>query len=40
MDGEKIGSNKIRKLIMNGEVERAARFLGRPHMIEGIVVQG
>jgi riboflavin kinase/FMN adenylyltransferase len=40
MDGEKIGSNKIRKLIMNGEVERAARFLGRPHMIEGVVVRG
>ena len=40
IDGEKIGSNKIRKLIMNGEVERAARFLGRPHMIEGIVVRG
>jgi riboflavin kinase/FMN adenylyltransferase len=40
MDGEKIGSNKIRKLIMNGEIERAARFLGRPHMIEGIVVRG
>lgn len=40
LDGEKIGSNHIRKLIMNGEVERAAQFLGRPHMIEGIVVRG
>ena len=40
MDGEKIGSNMIRKLIMNGDVERAAKLLGRVHMIEGIVVRG
>lgn len=39
-DGEKIGSNKIRKLIMSGEVAQAARFLGRPHMIDGVVVRG
>lgn len=40
MNGEKIGSNQIRRFIMHGEVEKAARFLGRPHMIEGIVVHG
>jgi riboflavin kinase/FMN adenylyltransferase len=40
MNNEKIGSNAIRKLIMNGNVEKAARFLGRPHMIEGTVVKG
>jgi riboflavin kinase/FMN adenylyltransferase len=40
MDGERIGSNSIRKLIMGGNVEKAAQFLGRPHMIEGIVVKG
>jgi riboflavin kinase / FMN adenylyltransferase len=40
MDGERIGSNTIRKLIMDGNVEKAAMFLGRPHMIEGTVVKG
>ncbi len=40
IDGEKVGSNQIRRFIMNGDVERAARFLERPHMIEGFVVHG
>jgi riboflavin kinase / FMN adenylyltransferase len=40
MDGEKVGSNRIRKMIMEGNVERAARFLGRPYMMEGTVVKG
>lgn len=40
LDGEKIGSNRIRKLIMEGDVKKAERFLGRPHMIEGKVVHG
>ena len=40
MDGERVGSNAIRKLIMDGNVEKAALFLGRPHMIEGTVVKG
>jgi riboflavin kinase / FMN adenylyltransferase len=40
LDGERVGSNAIRKLIMDGNVEKAAKFLGRPHMIEGIVVKG
>ena len=40
LDGERVGSNAIRKLIMDGGVEKAARFLGRPHMIEGTVVKG
>ncbi len=40
IDGEKIGSNMIRKLIMNGDVKKAVRCLGRPHVIEGIVVKG
>jgi len=38
--GERVGSNAIRKLIIDGNVEKATRFLGRPHMIEGIVVKG
>jgi len=40
LDGEKIGSNRIRKLIMQGDVKKAGRFLGRPYMIEGKVVHG
>ncbi|MCX5809612.1 MAG: bifunctional riboflavin kinase/FAD synthetase [Proteobacteria bacterium] len=40
LDGEKIGSNRIRKLIMEGDVKKAERFLGRAHMIEGKVVHG
>ena len=40
LDGERVGSNAIRKLIMDGNVEKAARFLGRPHMIGGTVVKG
>jgi len=40
LDGERIGSNAIRKLIMEGNVEKVTKFLGRPHMIEGIVVKG
>lgn len=40
IDGEKIGSNRIRRLIMDGDVRNAARLLDRPHMIEGMVVHG
>lgn len=40
IDGEKIGSNRIRRLIMDGDVKNAARLLDRPHMIEGMVVHG
>jgi riboflavin kinase/FMN adenylyltransferase len=40
LGGERVGSNAIRKLIMDGDVEKAAKFLGRPHMIGGIVVKG
>ncbi|MEI6153205.1 MAG: bifunctional riboflavin kinase/FAD synthetase [Deltaproteobacteria bacterium] len=40
LDGEKIGSNRIRKLIMEGDVKKAERFLGRPHMLEGKIVHG
>ena len=40
LEGERVGSNAIRKLIMDGNVEKAAKFLGRPHMIEGTVVKG
>ncbi|MCX8023228.1 MAG: bifunctional riboflavin kinase/FAD synthetase [Syntrophorhabdaceae bacterium] len=40
IDGEKVGSNRIRKLIFNGEVKKAGRFLERPYSIEGRVVRG
>jgi riboflavin kinase / FMN adenylyltransferase len=40
LDGERVGSNAIRRLIVDGNVEKAAQFLGRPHMIEGVVVKG
>lgn len=40
ISGERVGSNAIRKLIMEGDVEKAGTFLGRPHMIEGTVVKG
>ncbi len=40
LDDEKIGSNRIRKLIMDGEVKKANELLGRPHMIEGTVIHG
>ncbi len=40
IDEEKIGSNRIRRLIMDGDVKKANELLDRPHMIEGIVVHG
>lgn len=35
-----ISSSAIRKLVVAGDVERAAYFLGRPHTITGTVVDG
>jgi riboflavin kinase/FMN adenylyltransferase len=40
LDGEKIGSNRIRRLILDGQVEKANHFLGRPYVIEGLVARG
>lgn len=40
LDDEKIGSNRIRRLIMEGDVRKANKLLDRPHMIEGTVVHG
>lgn len=40
LDGEVISSTKIRKLLAEGSVERAARFLGRTYAVAGIVVKG
>ena len=40
LEGEKVGSNRIRKMIQEGDVRKAAHHLGRPYMVEGAVVKG
>ncbi len=40
LDGEVISSTKIRDLLRDGDVESAARLLGRTYAITGIVVKG
>ncbi len=40
LSGEVISSTKIRHLLRDGEVEHAARLLGRTYAITGIVVKG
>lgn len=35
-----ISSSRIRELLREGEVVEAARLLGRPHSVSGVVVQG
>lgn len=40
VEGEKAGSNRIRRMIAEGNVAKAKIFLGRPYMIEGTVVRG
>jgi riboflavin kinase / FMN adenylyltransferase len=40
VDGEEVRSTRIRDSIAAGDVETAARLLGRPHLIRGIVVPG
>jgi riboflavin kinase / FMN adenylyltransferase len=37
---ENVSSSRIRELVHAGEIERAARLLGRPPEVEGIVVRG
>jgi len=39
-NGEPISSSTVRAAIMTGEIERAARMLGRPFTLEGEVVKG
>jgi riboflavin kinase/FMN adenylyltransferase len=40
IDGVEVSSTKIREAITTGEVELAARLLGRPHFLSGPVVHG
>jgi riboflavin kinase/FMN adenylyltransferase len=39
-DGATISSTSIRHMLDEGDVEAAAKALGRPHRVEGIVVRG
>lgn len=38
--GEKIGSNRVRRKILEGEMEKVKILLQRPHFIEGRVIRG
>jgi len=38
--GEKVGSNKIRKLLRSGDIDKANLLLGRPYMVSGKVIRG
>jgi len=40
IDGVEVSSTKIREAISTGDVELAARLLGRPHFLSGPVVHG
>ena len=40
LDGVTVSSTYIRSLVGSGELETAARFLGHPHMLSGVVVHG
>ncbi len=40
LDGEVVSSTRIRELLHNGDPDRAAKLLGRPYSLEGVVVQG
>ncbi len=40
LDGGEVSSSRIRRLVAAGQVEEAARLLGRPFMLEGRVERG
>jgi riboflavin kinase/FMN adenylyltransferase len=40
LDGEVVSSSSVRRAIAEGDVERAAVLLGRPHIVRGTVVTG
>lgn len=40
LDGEIISSTEVRASVERGDVERAKDLLGRPHLVDGVVVRG
>ncbi|MCS7306202.1 MAG: bifunctional riboflavin kinase/FAD synthetase [Thermoguttaceae bacterium] len=40
VDGQPVSSSWIRQLLLQGQVEKAAQLLGRPHRIRGQVIRG
>lgn len=40
VDGEAVSSTAVRELLLRGNIERAARFLGYPFVISGKVIKG
>lgn len=40
VDGQVVSASSIRRLLAEGNVERAARCLGRPHLVSGTVERG
>ncbi len=40
MDGEKVSSTRVRELLLNGEMDKATRFLGHPHVMTETVRYG
>lgn len=40
VDGEPVSSTRVRAAVASGEVEVAARLLGRPTFVDGVVVEG
>jgi riboflavin kinase/FMN adenylyltransferase len=40
LDGITVSSTSIRKMLADGDVDEAAKALGRPHRVEGVVVRG
>ena len=40
VDGIRVSSTHIRSFIENGEMERAVKFLGHPHILTGVVQKG
>lgn len=40
VDGQPVSSSRVRETLVRGEVDAAARLLGRVHEMEGVVVRG
>lgn len=40
LEGEIVSSTRIRQLLQTGDMQKAARFLGRPYAVDGEVIRG